>query len=322
MVSSIGAPFLLFYNKGGRSEILLAKAKICTIWEAGFCPVDGRYWLRANLEMNKAFRQSVLIAVCVFLLLVIKADVAVAPAAEILEPEPPSPNLPEPPQFVYDGEYSIPILMYHQVDNPSGGLTVTPADFLAQMNVLKEAGYTAVGMDDVLLAMTGEPVPLPPKACALTFDDGYDCFCRNALEVLEANEFTATVFVVTGLVGNTGYLNWEQISELVELGYTMGCHTENHLDLCTLSESRLTKEISGSRDILMEKTDQAVLSFCYPAGQYNDQVVDAVEEAGFLGAVTTKPGTAKLSDERFTLKRIRVDGRESLSTFKNKLGIQ
>ncbi len=272
--------------------------------------------------MIKTFRNIIFAAVCVLIVLTVKADIAMAPAPENLGPEPPSPIVPEVPDFVYDADYSIPILMYHQIDSPKGGLTVTPDDFMAQMDALKAAGYTTVGMDEILSAMAGEPVPLPPKACALTFDDGYDCFYRNALGVLEAKGFTATVFVVTGLVGTTGYLDWEQISELCDMQYTMGCHTVNHLDLSTLSGPGLTKEISGARDTLREKTNQDVFSFCYPAGRYNAQVVEAVEGAGFLGAVTTEPGTAKLSDDRFTLKRVRVDGRDSLDTFKNKLGIQ
>lgn len=225
------------------------------------------------------------------------------------------------PESQYDPTYSLPILMYHQIGRPARGLTVTPEDFAQQMDALVASGYTAVSLDTVLLAMAGEQAALPPKAVVLTFDDGYDCFYRNANPILEERGLTATIFVITGMVGDPGYLSWEQITELVDQGYTVGCHTHMHPDLRLVSQDRLDREIADSKKALSEATGQDVLSFCYPAGEYNDRVLEAVRSAGFLGAVTTQPGTIDLGSHPYTLKRIRVDGRESLETFKRKLSI-
>ncbi len=267
------------------------------------------------------FRFTVLLFWTMAMTLVFARDVLIVPAGILCDPEPPLPGVPRPPEFRYDGHYSIPILMYHQIESPAGGLTVTPTDLASQMDVLKAAGYTTVSMDEVLLSMEGEPVPLPPKAIVLTFDDGYDCLYRNAYPILEERGFSATMFLTTGLVGRSGYLTWEQVSTLAGAGYTVGCHTRNHLDLRTLSGAGLEKEILGARKVLMEKTGQAVFSFCYPSGRYDGQVISAVKAAGFLGAVTIEPGVSDLSGNPHILKRIRIDGRESLETFKHKLGL-
>ncbi len=239
-----------------------------------------------------------------------------------VDPVPPSEGetLDPRPEETPEPAFPIPIVMYHQVDEPPRGLTVTPGDFAKQMDALKDAGYVTLDMDTVLEAM-GSGKSLPEKTVVLTFDDGYDCFYRNARPVLKERGFTATVFVITGMVGKKGYLTWEQIEQLCSEGYTLGCHTHAHPDLRLLTGERLVKEVADSREILRERTGQEILSFSYPAGEHNDTVIQAVKSAGFSGAVTTEPGIARFADDPYTLKRIRVDGRESLATFKKKLSL-
>ena len=204
--------------------------------------------------------------------------------------------------------------MYHQIDSPARGLTVTPEDFASQMDLLKEAGYTTVSMDEVLLAMAGEPVPLPPKAVVLTFDDGYDCLYRNA-HILKERDFTATMFLTTRLIERSGYLTWEQISTLAAAGYTVGCHTRTHLDLCTLSRANLEKEVQEQGKRLGKKRANGVV-FLLPIRAVQQPGDRCCQAAGFMGAVTTEPGVSDLSPTiPYALKRIQVDGRESLKAF-------
>lgn len=222
---------------------------------------------------------------------------------------------------VYPPDLKIPILMYHDIGSPAGGLTVTPAMLAEQVDTLKSAGYCTVSLDTLLQAMRNEPVSLPEKPVVLCFDDAYANVYSDAYPILKERGFSATLFVITGLVGKQGYVTWEQINELVEAGWTVGCHTARHLDLTTLGSESLRAEIADARAVLQEKTGEPVLSFCYPSGRYNDQVAQAAKDAGYYGAVTTVPGVAQFSDPPFTLVRVRVDGREGLATFKAKLAI-
>ncbi len=255
------------------------------------------------------------------MVLVVCKDKIIFGAVVVCPPDPPFPGVSCPPEFPYDSTYSFPILMYHQIDTPSGGLTVTPDDFALQMDTLLESGFTTVSMDAISLAMAGEPVPLPPKAVVLTFDDGYSCFYRNAFQILKERNLTATIFIITGLVGKPGYMAWDQIAELAAEGFTVGCHTHSHPDLRTLPVGGFAKEIHQSRECLQKATGQAVLSFSYPSGKYDDRVVDMVVQAGFLGAVTVNSGAEDLAGQPLTLRRVRVDGRDSVHVFKTKLAI-
>jgi peptidoglycan/xylan/chitin deacetylase (PgdA/CDA1 family) len=84
------------------------------------------------------------------------------------------------------------------------------------------------------------------------------------------------------------------------------------------SGDQLTQEVAGSRRMLQQKFHQPVNFFCYPAGRYDDEAVQAVRAAGYLGATTTDEGLAS-KDEMFTLKRIRVDGSDGVDGLAQKL---
>src|SRR5437867_11375086 len=73
----------------------------------------------------------------------------------------------------------VPILMYHYIRvNPNPGdrvgfrLSVTPADFEAQVTWLAANGYHAVDLQDLERYLAGAR-SLPSRPVVLTFDDGY-----------------------------------------------------------------------------------------------------------------------------------------------------
>jgi len=104
---------------------------------------------------------------------------------------------------------AVPILMYHEVsprlDQRYRKYTLTPQELERQLDWLRANQYTTVTMDDVLAAWRGERA-LPPKPVAITFDDGgRDCI-DNAVPALAERGFTATFYIVAGVVG--GPMRW------------------------------------------------------------------------------------------------------------------
>ena len=97
---------------------------------------------------------------------------------------------------------SVPILMYHYISDPPPGsdryrlaLSVTPANFDAQMAFLKQAGYHAITLYD-LHAYLVQGTALPDKPIVLTFDDGY------------ADAFTQAINWFNNRVSTTGFLDY------------------------------------------------------------------------------------------------------------------
>ena len=60
---------------------------------------------------------------------------------------------------------------------------------------LRENGYTAISMEDVLQAKAGRK-PLPERAYLLTVDGGYEDFYVNVFPILKAYRIPAVMAVV------------------------------------------------------------------------------------------------------------------------------
>jgi len=224
--------------------------------------------------------------------------------------------LPNPSQVV-----KLPIMMFHHIgDPPAGadeiriGLTLPAAEFDAQMSYLKQAGYQPVTQTQLFKSIF-EGVPLPPKPVLLTFDDGYADNYQLAVPILQKYGFTATFNIITGMVGNPDYMTWDQVVELDRQGLEIGSHTASHPDLTLLSAADLNLELTGSAESLKSHLGHPVYWLCYPAGKYDEDVLKYARAAGYLLAVTTKPGENQSSDEPLALLRYRVRSDTTVEEF-------
>ena len=244
------------------------------------------------------------------------------------EPEPTVEPTPAAPPLVpiTGGWARVPILMYHYVryapdpnDRIGVGLSVTPEVFAAQMAYLKEAGYEAVTVARLSRALRGEE-GLPPQAVVLTFDDGYADFYEVAWPILREHGFVSTLFVISGRVGQPGYVSREMLTELAASGLVeIGSHSVTHPDLTTLAPARLWREVAESKSALEEWTGQPVTSFCYPSGRYHSGAIEAVANAGYEAAVTTASGQDHTTEGALIWSRVRVEGPGSVEKFARSL---
>lgn len=189
------------------------------------------------------------------------------------------------------------ILMYHAVcplpDNPNKIFT-SPELFQAQMRHLKQRNLRGVSMRELCRAVS---MGNAKRLVGLTFDDGYENFLQNALPVLERFGFSATVFVVGGMLGEEN--NWafrhdprpqmkllgvEGIREVSARGMEVGSHSMTHSKLSGLEPELLEKEVSDSRRILSEVLGEAVDGFCYPYGALDITSIQAVRRARYAYA--------------------------------------
>jgi peptidoglycan/xylan/chitin deacetylase (PgdA/CDA1 family) len=244
--------------------------------------------------------------------------------AQATAPLPPA----NPDQVVPAGraQVHVPILEYHYVrvnpdprDRLGFNLSVTPPDFQAQMDWLKQSGYHPIDLND-LRAYFEKQAPLPSRPVVLTFDDGYIDFFTTAFPVLLDHGFKAVSYVVPGFLNGPRYMTADQVRAIDSGGVEVGAHTMHHVDLSKASAPELAVEIQGSRSVLEQITGHPVLDFCYPSGKYNATVIAATEHAGFRSATTEVPGTAHAWADRLTWTRVRVPGGERLDQFVASLG--
>jgi peptidoglycan/xylan/chitin deacetylase (PgdA/CDA1 family) len=107
----------------------------------------------------------------------------------------------------------------------------------------------------------------------------------------------------TGSVVNpSGYLAADRIIEMEQAGHEIGSHTRSHAHLTDISEAEARDEIFGSRQALLDAGIQNVNSFVYPYGEYNAEVVQMVQDAGYDGARIVTRGYNNASDDEYTLR--------------------
>ncbi|MGC9003265.1 MAG: polysaccharide deacetylase family protein [bacterium] len=116
-------------------------------------------------------------------------------------------------------------------------------------------------------------------------------------------------------LGKNLMLSWEEIREMSEAGVEFGAHTVNHPELTNITLRQARWEIEESKKEIEEMLGKPVVSFAYPSGLYNGDIVEIVKETGFLCAVTTTVREVKPWSNPYELGRaIGID--EDFSKFK------
>jgi peptidoglycan/xylan/chitin deacetylase (PgdA/CDA1 family) len=102
-------------------------------------------------------------------------------------------------------------------------------------------------------------------------------------------------------------LNWQEVQEMSGSGISFGSHSCSHRILTRLSIEEVRREVRDSRDCLAHRRISSVPVFCYPNGDYNRDVVEEVQRAGYEAAVSGRVGLESAPpDDLWVLKRIGV----------------
>ena len=229
----------------------------------------------------------------------------------------------------------IPVLYYHKIDFPQKnaiykGLYVTPKQFKRQMALLKIMGYNTVKPEDLLSFIKGHKLSVK-KPVLITFDDGYENNFINAYPILKNLGFTSLIFISTGFIGKKksvlderenvpeDFLDKNEIKSMYNDGFYVGSHGINHYYLDRLDEGVLIGELIASKAYLENMLKTNIDFFSYPFGSYNLGVMRAVKKAGYLGAFTTVKGKVGIGDNSYELKRIAVNGYNTILNFLYKI---
>ena len=213
----------------------------------------------------------------------------------------------------------IPILMYHQIDEPPPkgtpmrGLVVSPGSFERQMWLIKAMGYRGVSMRELEPYINGEK---QGNVVGITFDDGYENNHTHALKTLMKYKFTATCYVISNMLGKQNSWDLEigvpqkklmdssLINNWIHCGMDIGSHSQNHLNLLSLSTEESLREIHESKIHLENEFKYEVRHFCYPYGKFNSNHEKQVKNAGYITATTTERGRANTTDDLYILPRV------------------
>jgi peptidoglycan/xylan/chitin deacetylase (PgdA/CDA1 family) len=191
---------------------------------------------------------------------------------------------------------NILVLCYHAIsDRWPVDIAVTPAQFEQQLGYLVGRGYRG---STFTAALTHRA---PRRTLVVTFDDAFRSVWELAFPVLDRLGLPATIFAPTAFVGSdrpmswpgidrwigTPHgaellpLSWEELRELVGVGWEVGSHSRTHPRLTQLGQAELARELGGSKEECEQWLGRPCTSIAYPFGEVDGRVAAAADRAGY-----------------------------------------
>lgn len=137
----------------------------------------------------------------------------------------------------------------------------------------------------------------------VAFDDGFRGVWeyRDELEKVVEVGVRVIVFVAVRLVGQSGYLTWDEIRTLQnEYGIEFQCHSWSHQTLVgpmidespkeERTEAWYHRELVESREKIAAEIGAEVDELCFPVGYFSDELIERCKAAGYKKVYASYPG--------------------------------
>jgi peptidoglycan/xylan/chitin deacetylase (PgdA/CDA1 family) len=213
-------------------------------------------------------------------------------------------------------EVTVPILLYHSISSDSSTnsrYAVSMTDFKDQMEQLRYWGYSSITIKD-LVDHINKGHPLPRRPIVVSFDDGYLDVFDNAFPIMERYGFTGTVYIVANRLNSDGFLQVEELQELLNHGWEVGSHGMTHTEL-TQNHALVRNEVLQSRLDIENALGMKVFSFAYPFGLSDWYVSSKVLDYGYRAAVGVGHLMLHSYGTVYNLSRREVQGGVDLEAF-------
>lgn len=106
---------------------------------------------------------------------------------------------------------------------------------------------------------------LPEKAVLVTFDDGFQSVYKNAVPIMQKYNIKGNIFLPTKYIEeqNPHFMTWKMLKGLCETGqFSVAAHTHDHVDIRTLDDASMKRQIRKSEELLETRLNVYVNSFC------------------------------------------------------------
>ncbi|MGA7870656.1 MAG: polysaccharide deacetylase family protein [Candidatus Binatus sp.] len=227
---------------------------------------------------------------------------------------------------------SATILVYHRFGPVvADSMTVTTAVFASQLQYLHDNGYTVVPLHDVVNFATGHG-ELPPRAVAITADDGHRTVFSDMRPLIERYRIPVTLFIYPSAISNASYaMTWEQLAELKATGFfSVESHTywhpNFHIEKRRLSAKEYTKfvdsQLGKSREILERRLGGHVTMLSWPFGIFDDELIAAARKSGYGAAFSIDRRKVVRGDNVMALPRFIVTNGDIGQRFESLLPTQ
>ncbi|MDE6276364.1 MAG: polysaccharide deacetylase family protein [Clostridia bacterium] len=122
------------------------------------------------------------------------------------------------------------------------------------------------------------------KLVALTFDAAWGADkTQGILDILDKHGVEGTFFLVGFWIDKYP----DMVKKIAESGCDIGNHSNNHLNMSTLSREKIAEELDYVTDGVKQLTGIETKFFRPPFGDYNNTLLEVVEEKNMIGVQWT-----------------------------------
>ena len=205
----------------------------------------------------------------------------------------------------FSNDEGVLSIMYHRFNEfkyPSTNISMDI--FKEHVDLILDANLTFYHPKDFVNEFD---IPKKEKKILLTVDDAFQSFYDNAWPYLKKNQIPFVLFVSTEPVGNSGYMNWDQIKEIERSEFgVIGHHSHSHDYLIDKSEEVFLTDIKSSNQIFKERLGYVPTLFSYPFGEYSGFMRDYVSQ-NFKIAFGQHSGIIDVNKNKFELPRFPIN---------------
>ncbi len=227
----------------------------------------------------------------------------------------------------HDRWRGVRILGYHRLSDAREPLSVSPAAFRRQMEIVAGSGVTPISLERAVELLRHE---VDGRYLCVTFDDGYLDNLEHGEPVLRELGIPATIFLPTGIIdGSESYfwydaqppaVSWRQVTETSSDGVLrFESHTVTHRWLPDLRDGDVVREFADSKAAIEQRTGRPVTAIAFPGGLYGSREQRLVREAGYQAGITTDPGVNESGQDPTALKRTLIYSSDTVGDFEAKL---
>ena len=235
----------------------------------------------------------------------------------------------------------IPIVALHGIEpGPYGAYELSTAEFDYLCGTLKALGYKTITLLE-MLAYLDSGKKLPEKPVIITSDDGYYSIYAYAFPILKKYDYRMTVFLVTGLVGNSNedrHLNefdlgkpgiperpmliWPEVAAMAKYGIEFQSHTVTHRKMGDLSSDEAYFELAQSKADIEGHLKKPCVFVAWPFDNYSNTLIPLLPQLGYRGALRYGGGIENVSSINiYAIKRIQFLSSTSTADYSALMGL-
>jgi len=222
-----------------------------------------------------------------------------------------------------NGYQTVPVIGYNQFSEKcERSSCISARVFDQQMKYLKDNGYRVIPMSEFFDFLYYRRA-IPKRSVVITIDGGHRSAYDIAYPILKKYGLPATFFVSTDSIGtDETALTWDQLKQLKADGFEVGSlafsvrdpEVEKEKEDDNARTAGIKSELLFSKKIIDKELSQDTPYLAFSSGQYNLNLLNICDRAGYKMAFTMQPGSNPFFSDTLTLKRNMIL-KEDMETF-------